>query len=445
MKYDSDLNNLKLYVNVGYKTTKYILEDRKVQELIGRDDLHFDLILAEQFYQEAMLMFAHKFNAPIVTMGTLGYADFMDRAFGVITPWSFVPHHILAWNDQLTFSQRVYNTYLSLADLYLRYFEYYPKMNELARAHFGFLETKLGTPLPSVLDLEKKITFMLINSHRSTSPARPSMPGLVNVGGIHVKPPKPLPSDIKKFLDESPDGVVYFCLGSYVPTTQMPKEKLNIFINAIGKLKQRVLWKYEDESLQSQAPKNVMIRSWMPQSDILAHKNIVLFITHGGMFGTQESLHRGVPMLFIPFYGDQYGNAIKAKNAGYALTLSFAELTQQSLDKNLKELLTNDKYTTNVKQASERFRDNPIPPMDEAMYWIEYAIRHKGASYLKSHAVHLSWYSYLLLDVLVAIFLLIGIVTLVLYKIVRILRGKQKHRDVDSLNNNRRSKKQKNK
>jgi len=48
-----------------------------------------------------------------------------------------------------------------------------------------------------------------------------------------------------------------------------------------------------------------MIRKWLPQSDILAHKNVVLFITHGGLFGTQEGLYRGVPMLFIPLYGDQ--------------------------------------------------------------------------------------------------------------------------------------------
>lgn len=31
----------------------------------------------------------------------------------------------------------------------------------------------------------------------------------------------------------------------------------------------------------------------MPQSDILAHKNIKLFISHGGMFGLIEGTHRG--------------------------------------------------------------------------------------------------------------------------------------------------------
>lgn len=54
-------------------------------------------------------------------------------------------------------------------------------------------------------------------------------------------------------------------------------------------LKQRVLWKYDDENmLRHRIPCNVMIRKWLPQSDILAHKNVRLFISHGGMFGNFE-------------------------------------------------------------------------------------------------------------------------------------------------------------
>lgn len=30
--------------------------------------MQFDLVISEQFHQEAMLLFGHKFNAPIVTI-----------------------------------------------------------------------------------------------------------------------------------------------------------------------------------------------------------------------------------------------------------------------------------------------------------------------------------------------------------------------------------------
>lgn len=84
----------------------------------------------------------------------------------------------------------------------------------------------------------------------------------------------------------------------------MPIAKLQAFIEAFRGLKQNVLWKYEGEPIEN-LPANVMVRHWMPQSDILAHENIVLFITHGGVFGKQEGIYHGVPMLFIPLYADQ--------------------------------------------------------------------------------------------------------------------------------------------
>lgn len=53
--------------------------------------------------------------------------------------------------------------------------------------------------------------------------------------------------------------------------------------------KQKVIWKHDDdEPIAKLVPTNVMVRKWLPQSDILAHQNVVLFISHGGMFGTFE-------------------------------------------------------------------------------------------------------------------------------------------------------------
>ncbi len=50
-----------------------------------------------------------------------------------------------------------------------------------------------------------------------------------------------------------------------------------------------------------------------------------------------------------------------------------------------------------------------MSPLDTAVYWTEYVIRHKGAPHLKSAAVELSWYQYLLLDVIA--FLLVVVIS----------------------------------
>lgn len=71
----------------------------------------------------------------------------------------------------------------------------------------------------------------------------------------------------------------------------------------------------------------------------------------------------------------------------------------------------------NAKQLSERYRDRPMSPLDTAVYWIEYVIRHKGAPHLRTAAVDMPLYQYLLLDV-IAFLLVVFISTLaILYYI----------------------------
>lgn len=405
-KYSSDWSNLVLYWKAGLATTQYALENTNVQQFIEQDDTDFDLVISEQFFQEAFLMFAHKYRAPIVTIGTLGYADYMDRAMGLLTPWSFVPHPILLYVDEMSFSQRCYNFLISTTDALIRKYYYLPRQDKLAKKYFASIEGPES--FPSVDELEKSISVMLINSHVSTSSPRPSISGLVNVAGAHIKPENPLPHDIQRFLDSASEGAIFFSLGSYVKSSDMPKDKLKAFFEVFRNLKQKVLWKFEDETMVN-VPRNVMVRKWLPQSDILAHRNIVLFITHGGMFGSQEGIYRGVPMLFIPFYGDQHRNALKAERAGYALTLNFADVNIITLGSRINELLTNPAYTRLARKASELFRDNLVPPMDEAMHWIEYVIRHKGAKHLKSSSVDMSWWQYLMWDVIA---FYVGVLTL---------------------------------
>lgn len=242
--------------------------------------------------------------------------------------------------------------------------------------------------------------MILVIGHESTMKPRPRMPNIKYIGGAHIKPPKSLPSDFQAFLDDAKEGVIVFTLGSYVQGSAMPAEKRDIFLKAFGQLKQKVIWKFEDESLPN-VPSNVLIRKWVPQSDILAHPNVVLFISHGGMSGTFEGIARGVPFLFIPLYGDQQRNALNSVNGGYARMLPFTEVTFNELAAELNELINNGQYAMRAKEVSRLFNDNLMHPMDEAMYWIEYVIRSNGAKHLKSKAADMPLVSYLLLDVFI--------------------------------------------
>lgn len=209
----------------------------------------------------------------------------------------------------------------------------------------------------------------------------------------------------------------------------------NVWISDTFKgLKQRVLWKYEDESL-GDIPANVMIRKWMPQNDILAHPNVLLFITHGGMFGTMEALYNGVPLLSIPFFGDQFRNAIRIDASGHGKFIQHRDITVKTFSKAINEIISNKEYLDKCLETSAIFKDNLVHPMDEAMYWIEYVARFKGAKHLKSHASYMSWFTYLLLDVVLVTLLAVILSLLVIVHIVKQLFGWRQNKKVASKKN----------
>ncbi|XP_058818775.1 UDP-glycosyltransferase UGT5-like [Topomyia yanbarensis] len=409
--YSSDLNNLFLYWRLGLATSRHGLEADNVQKFLKRDDLHFDLIVSEQFFQDSWLMFAYKYNAPIVTISTYGYSDFMDRAMGLLTPWSCVPHMLLDYEHGMNFFQRSYNVFLSTLDYILREYYYMPEMNKMAKEFFSELEEQRG-PLPTIQSLEKSISVILVNSHPTLAKPRPTMVTLVSIGGAPIRAPKALPQELQRFMDEAEHGVIYFSLGAYMQSSAMPIEKRLTLLKVFGKLKQRVIWKFETDQIGS-IPKNVMISKWAPQNDILAHKNTVLFISHGGQFGTFESMYHGVPTLFIPFFGDQHRNAIRAVRSGYAAKILFADITEESIFSQIRELVDTKQYYKRAKEISTMFRDTLVDPMNTSIYWMEYVIRYKGAPHLKFNAVNDSIVQYLLLDILGAAVLLLVLLIIV--------------------------------
>ena len=74
--------------------------------------------------------------------------------------------------------------------------------------------------------------------------------------------------DIKKFLDDSEHGVIYFSLGSIVKTNTLAADKRDAFLQAFAELPQRILWKWEADTIPNKPP-NVKIARWLPQVDVL--------------------------------------------------------------------------------------------------------------------------------------------------------------------------------
>lgn len=128
------------------------------------------------------------------------------------------------------------------------------------------------------------------------------------------------------------------------------------------------------------------------------HPKTRAFVAHGGTNGMYEAIYHGIPVLGLPLLFDQFDNVLRLKVRGAARMLEVATLTKDEFLEAIKDILENRSYHENMK-LSQLHRDSPITPLENAIFWIEYVIRHQGAPHLWTEAYGMSWYAYYSLDV----------------------------------------------
>lgn len=78
-------------------------------------------------------------------------------------------------------------------------------------------------------------------------------------------------------------------------------------------------------------------------------------------------------------------------------------------------------FQKQAAELSERYRDRPMPPLETAIYWVEYVARHKGAHFMKTAAVGMPFYQYYLLDVITFIVTILVLLLFISFLILRTL------------------------
>jgi len=116
-------------------------------------------------------------------------------------------------------------------------------------------------------------------------------------------------------------------------------------------------------------------------------------------------------MICLALWADQTYNAERMQYRGYGQHLGrFAHVRTDRLVDAIRQVAFNRKYTDNVRRASAIFKSRPMNPRQTAVWWIEHEIQY-GASHLRSHAVDMVSYEYLMLDV-IAVFVLLPVVAI---------------------------------
>ena len=80
---------------------------------------------------------------------------------------------------------------------------------------------------------------------------------------------------------------------------------------------------------------------WLPQNDLLAHKDIKAFVSHVGHNSLYESAYHGVPLVCFPLFAEQHANAKKGEHVGLGLAVYHDRTNAQQLSKTI-ELVINE-------------------------------------------------------------------------------------------------------
>uniref|UniRef100_A0A8D8APN0 UDP-glucuronosyltransferase n=1 Tax=Culex pipiens TaxID=7175 RepID=A0A8D8APN0_CULPI len=323
-----------------------------------------------------------------------------------------IPNHSFDVPLKMSFLERVqnffYDSYEELRkDTYL-----YPETDAVIRSVFP--------NAPSARELQSNIKLLFINNNPLIQYKEPMMPNVIPVGGMQIRPPKPLPDDLNRIVSKAKNGFILFSLGSNARSDLLGQDRIRCIMTAMKAFPQfQFLWKFEsDESkLPMAIPENVFIRAWMPQNDLLGHPNIKLFMTHSGLLSTQEAIWNGVPILGFPLFADQFRNINYCSSIGVARRQSIQRCNAQELIKTIRELTGNPSYNAKMKRLSQLVQDQPETPLQRAVWWVNWVLRNPDVSVLQSSVMKMGWMQKYLIDVFLFIVLCTIVIAVLIFKI----------------------------
>ncbi|XP_026127846.1 UDP-glucuronosyltransferase 1-5-like isoform X3 [Carassius auratus] len=396
-RFQSFINTMDMLIGIVSRNAEGLLSNKDLMKNL--QEYNFDAILTDPFETVGVIA-AEYLSIPAIYMQTSHPCGVDDLASQCPAPASYVPQPLTHFTDRMNLWQRSVNLVRTLLQ---------PMACERMFARANEIASHVLQRKTSVVDIMSHAALWFMHFDFAFQLPRPLMPNMVMIGGMDNKKAEPLTQELEEFVEGSGEhGFVVFTLGSMV--SQLPEAKAREFFEAFRQIPQRVLWRYTGP-VPENAPKNVKLMKWLPQNDLLGHPKVKAFITHGGSHGIYEGIYNGVPMVMLPLFGDQGDNVQRLVSRGVAETLSIYDLTAEKLLVALRKVISDKSYKEKMTELSAIHRDRPIEPLDLAVFWTEFVMRHKGAAHLRPAAHELNWIQYHSLDVIG--FLLLLLVTVI--------------------------------
>ena len=112
-------------------------------------------------------------------------------------------------------------------------------------------------------------------------------------------------------------------------------------------------------------PPNVLVRRFVPQSQLLPHCTLV--VSHAGSGSMLGALAHGLPLVLLPMGADQMLNAARARELRVAEVLDPVSATSAAIKHASEKVLTDPTYRRNAEQVRREIRALPRPEHASAL------------------------------------------------------------------------------
>nr|CAH7745296.1 unnamed protein product [Callosobruchus chinensis] len=325
-----------LFYEYDILACKNIYQTKGLQQILDYpENFKFDAVVIDLTLGGCLLPLLKRFDFPPSIGATpFLFPYYLAMDFGNSIDHSYIPGFLVSSSDNMSFFERLNNYFWINLDLFLRRYYLNNEIQKLAVSRFGESVGDLN-------EMRRHVSLLLSNVDMTFHYPRQLAPNVIPVGGLHIQRAGQLPQDLQSILDNASHGVILFSLGTNVRSDGLKPAIKAAILEALGKLDQTIICKFDTN--HTNVPSNVIIKQWVPQTEILAHRNTVLFISHGGGLSTMEAAYYGVPVLGIPFFVDQFTNLVMMENKGIARQISYPTINADLFYKTIKEMLDNPK------------------------------------------------------------------------------------------------------
>ncbi|KAE9552641.1 hypothetical protein FO519_004154 [Halicephalobus sp. NKZ332] len=319
-----------------------LLENQRELNMLKKEK--FDAILVGQLFPCGSAL-SHILGIKVhFLINSCTFMDHVAPFMGFPLPLGYVPTGgDLGVLDTMSFTERIANEVESW--MLTGYLDSFHGTTELFRKHYG-------QDFPDVTKIIRQSPLVFTMIDELIDFPRPVFNKNINVGGLGMSTSsKALSEPFKTEIKKGKNGTVFFSLGSNVDTTFISYSIKKNFLDAFSEFPDYhfivKLDKGDSEGLEyARKIRNVYVTHWAPQNELLQESELKLFITHGGYNSILEVGYAGKPCLLIPVMFDQHRNGKVVERNGWGRILNRKSLltTKDELVKDLKEMLTNEKW-----------------------------------------------------------------------------------------------------